>query len=163
MLTLILICVPVGLVAWMLCAPLTIRGDSSIPELQLSWLGIGSVKIGAEEGKGFIRVSTVFYRISRPMGGRAGRDKKKVRKKRSHRKIPGNFSGRVFRVLATLKLIFLHVAIDTGDPTKTALLFPLNFISLPRNYKVSVNFWGERYVKFAVRGVPARILWAWFV
>lgn len=69
---------------------------------------------------------------------------------------------KAIRVIKTFRVQKLEIALDTGDPVKTAKIYPLNFYPYPPGKQINVNFTGENYVFLRITNRPWRILVAWF-
>ncbi|HRG81753.1 MAG TPA: hypothetical protein PLO99_04510 [Chitinophagaceae bacterium] len=65
---------------------------------------------------------------------------------------------RVFRSFSVEKW---QLAIDTGDATLNARLYPLNWIPVLQGH-LFVNFNGDQHFQCRIRNTGWRLLWAWF-
>jgi hypothetical protein len=66
---------------------------------------------------------------------------------------------KAIRVIKTFRVTEWHLAIDTGDHTCNAQLYPLNF--LPYTFKhLHINFHDQNYLVLKIRNRPWKILYA---
>ena len=64
---------------------------------------------------------------------------------------------KTFRIINTFRVTKWHLAVDTGDHTHNARLYPLNF--LPGNFNhLHVNFRNESYLLLKIRNRPWKII-----
>lgn len=141
------------LIVWLLAAPLVVQLDTRIPCLTIEWMWI-------------------FRWIWRPKTEAPASPKKDTRKprkkqeKKRPRKRPVEWIMRKMvksiRVIGTFRVQKLEIALDTGDPVKTAKMYPFNYYPYPPGKKVYINFAGENYLFLRITNRPWRILFAWF-
>ena len=66
---------------------------------------------------------------------------------------------KLIRVLKTFRITEWQLAVDTGDHTRNAQFYPLNF--LPYTYKnLNINFCDENYLVLKIRNRPWKIVFA---
>lgn len=162
MLWLIIILIFICLVfCWLLFSPLVFEIDTRIPTAKVRWVSVGSVQIWFEE-EWMLKIGILFYkknfRLSEIIKKKTADKKKKIHPRK--RKIRG---GRMFRkisrVLTTFTVSSWEIGIDTGDYTRNAQLYPMNF--LPFFYgHVQINFLGENYLYARIRNSPSKMIYA---
>lgn len=63
------------------------------------------------------------------------------------------------RIIKTFRVTEWRLAVDTGDHTRNAQLYPLNF--LPGTFRhLQINFRDENYLVLKIRNRPWKILYA---
>jgi len=63
------------------------------------------------------------------------------------------------RIIRSFRVHYWQWALDTGDNTLNAKLYPVNY--LPGCYgHLKVNFIGDNYLGFRISNRPWRVLWA---
>jgi len=66
---------------------------------------------------------------------------------------------KIVRIIKTFRVTEWRLAIDTGDHTRNAQLYPLNFS--PRTFRhLYINFSDENYLLLKTRNRPWKILYA---
>lgn len=159
----ILLSVLLLLAGWLLLAPFELECDTRVPLLRLRWKTIGSAEITYEEGwKAVCRV--LFFRktIPLPAGTKAKKEiKGKKEKGKRRKKMPAGLAMRkLLRVLFTFRVRHWEWALDTGDQTLNAKLYPANYMPRLQGH-LQVNFTGVNYFSCRVQNRPWRILYAW--
>lgn len=164
---LIVLFILLSLILFLLLSPLWIELDTSLPMSRIHWWGIGSAELSYEkEWKAKLRIlffKRIYY-LERTKESRIARTKTKKRKQAKNKKpgIPFRVMiSKIRRVLRSFIVEKWQVAIDTGDATLNARLFPLNWMPGLQGHLL-VNFNGEDYFRCRIRNTGWRLLWAWF-
>ncbi|HLO38028.1 MAG TPA: hypothetical protein VK173_06055, partial [Lacibacter sp.] len=129
----------------LLLSPFYIEVDTRIPEVSFHWQNIGGASIWYDEEW---RLSMQLFFYSKTMSiqqlkNKHGKKKPRVQKKKRinegsrFRKIQ-----KMVRVLKTFRVTEWKLALDTGDYTRNAQLYPLNFIPYAAEH-VHINFTGD--------------------
>lgn len=147
-----------------LLSPLSMEIDTRIPVASLYWQNIGSAAIWYDD-KWRLSMRLFFYSKTmsihelknKPGKKKTTLQKKKLRKKGSRfQKVK-----KLLRVLQTFRVTEWKLALDTGDFTRNAQLYPLNFIPYAAEH-LHINFTGETYLLVKIRNRPWNILIAYF-
>jgi hypothetical protein len=88
------------------------------------------------------------------------RKSKKIKDTASKKKIKiSQMLKKLTRVIKTFRVTEWQLAIDTGDSTRNAQLYPLNY--LPYTFEhLHINFRDENYLLLEIRNSPWKILYA---
>lgn len=164
---LIVLVILLSLILFLLLSPLWIELDSSVPVGRVRWWGIGRAELRYEK-EWMAKLRILFFKrtfyLERTKKTGIARTKSKKRKQAKNTKpgIPFRIMiKKIRRVLRSFIVEKWQVAIDTGDATLNARLFPLNWMpGLKGN--LLVNFNGEEYFRCRIRNTGWRLLWAWF-
>ena len=147
------------IVCGLLLTPVILAIDTRIPEIKLSWKGIGNAAINYKEEEWLLRFRIFFYAKEiqlRNIKGRKKKQEKSKRKKRNPRKMMRKF----LAVMKTFRVPVWRISIDTGDYVYNAWLYPLNYFIGTEHYQI--NFHEENYLVLELRNNLARMLYAWF-
>ena len=151
------------LLAWILLSPVVIEIDTRVLRAQIRWFGIGHAKLWYDDEWQFSFRVLFFGKTVRLADRKAKPSKKKItagKKKPKNRKTG---SARVFKrmvkVLRTFRVEEWKLAIDTGDYTRNAQLYPLNFIPFNRKH-LYINFNNRNYLVLKISNRPGRIVLA---
>ena len=148
----------------LLLSPLFMEVDTRIPAASLQWQNIGHATIWYDE-EWKLSMQLFFYSKTisinklknKPRKKKSGLQKKKQLKKGSRfQKVK-----KMIRVLQTFRVTEWKLALDTGDYTRNAQLYPLNFIPYTHEH-LHINFTGENYLLLKIRNRPWNILVAYF-
>jgi hypothetical protein len=156
----IIITVLFVVVTSLLLAPFIIEADTRVPYVTIRWMGIGKATITYQE-EWKMDLQVFFFSKTIPLPP----PEKKKTAVRQKKKKPGkqiSFSGamqKLWRVLKTFRVHRWQLALDTGDYTLNAKLYPVNY--LPYCYDhVHVNFNDENYLYFSISNRPWKLLYA---
>lgn len=148
----------------LLLSPLSMEVDTRIPGASFHWQNIGRAAIWYDEEW---RLSMQLFFYSKTMSihqlkKKPGKKKTAVQKKKKI-KAGSRFQKiqKMIRVLKTFRVTEWKLALDTGDYTRNAQLYPLNFIPYAAEH-VHINFTGETYLLLKTRNRPWNILVAYF-
>lgn len=155
----------IGFLFWLLLSPLVLEIDTRGPYAGLKWVGIGTVWI-YYDGEWWFRMRIFFYRKTMPITSIRGRSKrieaKKTEKKNARRKMRiSRLIGKGIRILKTCNVDEWELAIDTGDYTRNARFFPLNYLPYTINH-LFINFTDTNYLVLKIRNRPLKLLYAVF-
>lgn len=164
---LIILGILLGLITLLLFAPVIVEADSRIPYLLVRWKGIGRAAITYEE-EWMLKWRLLFFgkTIVLTPGTKAETKKKKLiekpakAKKKKKKTEPGKMMRKMIRIIKTFRVHYWQWALDTGDNTLNAKLYPVNFLPGWQGHLL-VNFTGENYVCFRISNRPWRLLFAW--
>jgi hypothetical protein len=164
---LLVLIILLGLILFLLLSPVRIELDTRIPFGRIQWWGVGRVELYHDkQWIARLRIlffKRIFYLEKITKAGGAKRKKKKrepgIPKKRgmSLRLLLTKMK----RVLRSFTIEKWQLAIDTGDATLNARLYPLNWIPVLQGH-LFVNFNGDQHFHCRIRNTGWRLLWAWF-
>ena len=155
---LIFICL---LLLWLLLAPLQLEIDSRKPGASLKWVSIGNATIWYEE-EWWLSFRVLFFHKKLRMASMKAKPKKAAaRPVKKPKRSPKGLFKKMIRVLRTFRVKEWRLAIDTGDYTLNARLFPLNF-QTGLSTHLLVNFTDENYLYIRIRNRPLKMLYAYF-
>jgi len=146
------------IVCGLLLTPVILAIDTRIPEIKLSWKGIGNAAINYKEEEWLLRFRIFFYAKEIQLHNikrRKKRQEKPKRKKRSPRKMLRKF----LPVMKTFRVPVWHISVDTEDYVYNAWLYPLNYFIGTEH--CHINFHEENYLVLELRNNLARMLYAW--
>jgi hypothetical protein len=162
MVWLIVVGVLISLLCWFLFSPLVMKIDTRIPWAVLQWISIGSMRIWYED-EWWLNMRILFYHKTMRLSEIRIKPKKRkdtTEEKKSTRKMKlSRLLKKMIRVIKTFRVTEWQLAIDTGDYTRDAQLYPLNF--LPYTFQhLHINFFEENYLVLKIRNRPWKILYA---
>lgn len=139
--------------------------DSERERAELRWGPIGSVTIDhAQEWR--LRFRILFIRHSLPLVKlrKKNRKKKKIREKgKAHPSLHLRRIGtKTARLLRAFYVESWWIALDTGDYTLNARLYPLNYMPRLRGH-VDINFEGRDELHLILRTTAWKLLRAWLI
>lgn len=149
---------------WLLFAPVVLEADTRVPYMLLRWRGIGHAAITYDE-EWRLKWKVFFFGKTITLGPemKTGTKKKKaiekprkvVKKKKKRSAV--KMLTKMIRIIKTFRVQYWQCAVDTGDNTLNAKLYPFNF--LPGCYgHVQINFTGMNYLNFRISNRPWRVL-----
>jgi hypothetical protein len=160
------------LLLFLLLAPLRIELDTRAPYCSFQWWGIGKGRLYYDqEWKAALQL--FFYHKTWALEHlpaakkKTTRPKQKVRRKTRSRTKPQQQRSLVVwlrkakRLLQSFTIERWQLALDSGDATLNAKLYPLNWLPVTRGH-VEVNFINENYLYFRIRNQVWKLLWAYF-
>lgn len=161
---LIILIILLGLTLFFLLTPIRIELDSRIPRCDIRWQGLGSAAIFfQDEWKVEWRVP-FYHRLLLLENMSAGTGKKKQLprsgKQKKKKKSSGQLLLKMIRVARSFIVEQWQLAIDTGDASLNARLYPLNWMSGLQGH-LEVNFIGEQFFHCRIRNNGWRIIRAW--
>jgi hypothetical protein len=150
------------LLCWLLLSSLNIEIDSRVPRAGIKWGTIGSAKIWYDE-KWRMHIRAPFYEKTSPLAELKGKSrkiipeeaakKKEEKKRRNLRRV----LKMIIPMVKTFRVTEWKLALDTGDYSLNASLYPINFLPYTINH-ILVNFQTENYLVLKVRNRPWKIL-----
>ncbi|HEY6063946.1 MAG TPA: hypothetical protein VIV35_10080 [Chitinophagaceae bacterium] len=150
------------ILCWLLVSPLVIEIDTRVPHAGLRWVSIGNARIWYEN-EWWLSMQILFFRKtfrlaemkSKPKKIKNGKEKKKPGKRMKVSRV----LRKLWRVVKTFRVTKWQLAVDSGDYTRNAQFYPLNF--LPHTFKhMDINFRDENYLLLTIRNRPWKILFA---
>lgn len=162
MIWLIILIVFLSFVCWLLISPFRMIVDTRIPMTELRWVSIGRVRIWYE-GEWWLSMQILFFQKTMRLSEIKAKPKKiknaKAKEKPGKKMKISRMLMKGIRVIKTFRVNEWQLAIDTGDHTRNAQLYPLNF--LPYAFKhLHINFRDENYLVLKIRNRPWKILYA---
>lgn len=162
MVWLIIVGIMISFLFWFLFSPLVVKIDTRVPEAELQWKSIGSIWIWFED-EWWLSMRILFYRKTIRLSEIKTRQKKikeVTEKKKSKGKMKlGRLLRKMIRVIKTFRVAEWQLAIDAGDYTRNAQLFPLNF--LPYSFEhLHINFTEDNYLVLKIKNRPWKIVYA---
>ncbi|MBL7747832.1 MAG: hypothetical protein JNM19_10420 [Chitinophagaceae bacterium] len=152
------------LLCWILVSPFVIKVDSRLPAAELRWISIGHVRIWYDN-EWWLSLRILFYSRTLRFAALKRRNDEKRKKAVLKNKKPKRRMGltriitKMVRVIKTFRVTEWKLAIDTGDHTLNARLYPLNFF--PHLFKhLAINFRNENYLVLTIRNRPWKMLYA---
>ena len=148
------------IISWILFSTFIFEIDTRIPHAGLRWRSIGYARIWYDE-EWWLGFRVLFFRKKLRLSeihGKKSRDRKQKPKKQG-KKASRLSMQKAIRVVKTFKVRDWQLAIDTGDYTTNAKLYPANFF--PYFFRhIEVNFLSENYFYIKVENNAWRILYA---
>jgi hypothetical protein len=150
------------ILCWLLLSNLVIAFDTRTPKAEIQWGTIGKACIWYED-EWWLKIRILFYqktiRIS-DIKSKAGKRKIVDEKKKPKKKFYLKFSlAKLFRLINTFRITEWKLAIDTGDHTRNAQLYPMNFF--PSVFRhLYINFSNENYLVLKIKNRPWKMLYA---
>ena len=148
------------LLCWLLLSSLNIELDSRVPRAGIKWGTIGNAGIWYEEGWR-MHVHVPFYQktfnlaeIKRKPRKIVTEDAEKKNKKRRNLR---RMIKMIIPMAKTFRITEWKLALDTGDYSLNAPLYPLNFLPFAVNH-ILINFQNENYLVLKVRNRPWKML-----
>lgn len=148
------------ILCWLLIAPLLLEVDTRVPQASFRWKSIGKMQIWYD-GKWKLYFQVFFFRKticlselqSKPHQKKVRAPKKK--KKRNVKRI----LKKMIRVLKTFRVTEWRLAMDTGDYTRNAYLYPLNFLPYTFTH-LDINFRDENFLVLRIQNRPWKMIYA---
>jgi hypothetical protein len=141
---------------WFLFSPLELQIDTRFPQATLRWFSIGKAIIMYENKKWWLKIRVLFFykqwELEKLVFAKKKRKRIPKKRKPGKNKVPARF----FALLKTFRITRWQVAIDTGDATKNAWLYPLNFFPYTWQH-LYINFTGENYLVITIRNAPWKL------
>lgn len=145
---------------WLLLSVVVVELDTRVPEMSLQWISIGEARIWHEE-EWCLQFRILFYKKTiqiekikiKPKKAKETVGKKKSKKSVNIRRL----WNKIIRVIKTCRVQDWELAIDTGDFTKNAQLYPVNFLPYTFNH-VHVNFSDHNHLFLKIRTRPWKMI-----
>ncbi|MEQ1677535.1 MAG: hypothetical protein ABL876_12580 [Chitinophagaceae bacterium] len=148
------------ILCWLLIAPLLLEVDTRVPQASFRWRSIGKMRIWYD-GDWRLSMQVLFFRKTICLSEMKSkpRPEKVAAPKRKRKKNGKKTMLKMIRVLRTFRVTEWRLAIDTGDYTRNAQLYPMNF--LPYAFKhLDINFRDENYLVLQIRNRPWKMIYA---
>lgn len=147
---------------WLLVSPLVLEIDSRKPVVMLKWISIGKATIWYDE-EGWFSFRVLFFHKTFRLAEIKSKPKKtgdreKAKTPRKRRNL-SRMRKKMVRVLRTFRIEEWRAAIDTGDYSFNAQIYPLNFFPKLRDH-LQINFSDENYLYVRMRNRPLKMLYA---
>lgn len=163
----IIAAVLVSLLLFLLLAPLRLELDTRVPYIRFHWWGIGKGMLYYDtEWKAGVQV--LFFRKTFNLEQPVAKKKKsipervKTKKSKPHQGMPFmQLMRKAGRLLGSFTVEQWQLALDTGDATLNARMYPLNWTPVTRGH-VQVNFIDENYLFLRIRNQVWKLLWAYW-
>jgi hypothetical protein len=138
--------------------------DTRIPVAKLRWISIGKAVIWYED-EWWLSIRLLFYQKTirfSEMKSRYKKIKVATPKRKPKRRMKVRLMiKKILRVIKTFRVIEWRLAVDTGDHTRNAQLYPLNF--LPGMFQhLQINFRDENFLVLKITNRPWKIIFAFF-
>jgi hypothetical protein len=149
------------LIGWLLFAPFELKLDTTVPLISVNWMGIGSGMLTYEAEEWCMSISVLFFyrRWSLEQLMLSKKTKETTKKTGRKKRFSGGAFTKMWRVLNSFEIKRWSLAMDTGDPSRNALLYPVNMIpGLQRH--VHINFCGNNYLVLHIRNTAWRVIYA---
>ena len=155
----IVICVLILLLCWLALSPFELQVDTRTPQAFVKWFSIGQALVIFENETWWLKIRILFFSKRWEMEKLVfGRKKKTKRPKPAKEKRKRRISLQKFlRLVRTFRILQWQIAIDSGDVTKNAWLYALNFYPATRHH-VFINYTDENYVLLKIRNTPWKLI-----
>ncbi|MGZ8557234.1 MAG: hypothetical protein ACXWWC_02820 [Chitinophagaceae bacterium] len=147
---------------WLLVSPVELEIDSRIPNAKLRWASAGKAVIWYDD-EWWLSMRILFYKKTIRFS-EIKRKPKKIKeaaaKKKPEKRVKRNRPlKKIVRMIKTFRVTDWKLALDTGDYTLNAQIFPLNFF--PYTFKhLLINNSDENYLVLKIRSRPWKMLYA---
>lgn len=160
MLVIFLVLIP----GWLLFSPLELQIDTKTPHASFRWINIGKAMISYERDRWWVSIRILFFYKRWELEKLIFRKRKKRKtgkriKKETTRRT--DWLRKIVNIIKSFKVVKWQVAIDTGDTTENAWLYPLNFLPDTRKH-CYINFSDENYLMIKIRNAPWKVVYALF-
>lgn len=149
-------------ICWLFISPLELQIDTRIPRVCLRWASIGRAVVTYQNDCWWLNLRVLFFHKQWDLEKLIFGKRKKTTHGREHKKKIGkkrNRARKFFNVMNTFRIKKWQIAIDTGDVTKNAWLYSLNF-SPNMLHHLCINFADENYLLLIVRNAPWKLAYA---
>ena len=151
------------ILCWLFIAPLELEVDTRIPEASLRWTSIGRANVSYQNETWWLDLRVLFFHKQWDLEKLIFRTKKKKKtRKRGYKKEvskKGSRARKFLNVVKTFRVTKWQIAVDTGDVTKNAWLYALNFTPHTRRH-LHINFTDENYMLLVIRNSPWKLAYA---
>jgi hypothetical protein len=160
MIWLIIILIICLLLGFLLFSRVVVEVDTRIAKAELSWQGIGMVKVWYEDAW-WLNIKVPFYQKTLRFADmkKSKKPEDKPGKKRNERPGMIRMLRKTLKVIRTFRVIEWQLAIDTGDYSSNAQLYPLNFARRSFGH-LNINFRDENFLVLKIHNRPWKILYA---
>lgn len=149
-----------AIAGWLLFSQIRIVIDTRVPEAGIRWVSIGTARIWYDE-EWWLGIHVLFFRKTIRLTELKSKTKQLKdhtgKKKPASRVKPRRMRKKLIRLLNTFRVNEWQLAVDTGDYTQNARLYPLNFLPFTADH-LSVNFRDENYLVVKVSNRPWRMI-----
>ena len=152
------------IICWLFIAPLEVQIDTRIPRVCVRWTGIGRAIVIYHNDCWWLNLSVLLFHKQWNLEKLIFGKPRKVRSKHEHKKSARkkrNRARKFFNVIKTFQVKNWQIAIDTGDVTKNAWIYGLNFSPYLRQH-LYINFTDENYMLLIVRNAPWKLAYAFW-
>jgi hypothetical protein len=167
MVILLVLIILLGLILFLLLTPIWIELDTRVPFGRLQCWGVGGVELYHDK-QWIVRLRILFFKKIFYLEKITKANGAKRKKKKREPGIPKRRGMSLWVMLKKMKRVYRsftvekwQLAIDTGDATLNARLYPLNWIPVLQGH-LFVNFNGDQHFQCRIRNAGWRLLWAWF-
>lgn len=150
------------LILWLLVARFSLEIDTRVPYMRFRWAGF--IKgIIVYRDKWVAELQILFFHTTLPISFKKKKKPQKPKeKKRGKREMTLSKAIRKGkRVLRSFTVDQWELAVDTGDHTLNARLYPVNYWR-PCHRHLFINFHGENYLYLKIHNRPLKLLFAIF-
>jgi hypothetical protein len=134
--------------------------DTRIPWAGVRWITIGKASVWYEK-EWWFSVQILFYRKTMRFSDIKPARKKiregDVKKKRKKKVKLSRMLKKMIRVIRTFRVTEWQLAVDTGDYTLNAQLYPLNYLPYAFEH-LDINFRDTNFLVLKIRNRPWKIL-----
>ncbi len=161
MITLIILLVLLGIVLWLLLAPITVNVNTWNNDFSINWTGIARASLGLKERELLIRLRVFFWRRDffplRASPKKPGRKKPKPKKGGRSRWRPFSMK-RARKLMEAVHVRQFRFELDTGDYVSNAYLYPMAYFLSSPTRQLSVNFADRTNVQLQIEIRLIRVL-----
>ena len=130
-----------AILVWLFFSPFALSINTNVPEVKLTWKGIGKALLIYKEDEWLLFIRVLFIsRVKNLSAPKRGTEKKKMEQKKVEHKKKRNtrkLLKKGLRVAKSFTITDWRLGLDTGDHVYNAWLYPLNFM-LPANHSLSL-------------------------
>lgn len=158
---LVIVLLLILLLSWLLLAPLQLEIDTRQPAANIKWVSIGRAAIWYDEEWWFSFRVFFFHKTIKLASMKAKPKKLASHPAKKTKKKSKGLLKKMIRVLRSCRVQQWGLAVDTGDYTLNARLYPFNFFGKLHGHLL-VNFTDQNYFYIRVRNRPVKMLYAFF-
>jgi len=148
-------------VYWLITSPVDLNIDTEKAIAVFNWRRVGYIGIWYED-EWWVSMRVFFYRKKIPFSRIKKRSKKNNNTIKSSDKRRLKTKRNIEKLIAvakTLQVMEWQLAIDMGEFSRNARLYPLNFLSCTYDH-LNINFQNKNFLIIKIKGWPWKMLYA---
>lgn len=156
----------IGIVSYILFAPIYLEIDSSKDLYRIRFHHLVSIAVGKSEDRLLLELKILYWRqaidVFAANPKKTQRVSVKARMKTSKTKKKSIEWKKLRNLLLSFRIITCRISVDTGNLQLNALLYPvLYWIQLISKRNISINFMGHNEIILTIQNNLARMSWAY--
>lgn len=161
MIWVIILLIFLSICIWLLLSPFIIEVDTRIPQVGIRWISIGKMRIWYED-EWWLSFRIFFYTKKIRVAAIKRKAKKKDDAAKTRRRKTRFISllQKMIRISKTFRVQEWQLAVDTGDFTLNARLYPVNYLPYTHTH-LHINFSDENYFILKMKNQPWKIALAY--